>query len=473
MPINTHTKILATVGPATASREMLEKLIDAGVDAFRFNFSHGTHQEHAQRYNIVRELSEYKNRHITIIADLQGPKLRVGHFKEGKALLKTGAQFILDLDDVSGDETRVCLPHKEIFSAIKPKDILLLNDGNISLEVISVEPEKAVTKVLVGGMLSDHKGVNLPNITLPISALTEKDRKDLDFALDLGIDWISLSFVQKVEDVIEVKNIINGRALIMSKLEKPSAIDDLEEIVKLSDGVMVARGDLGVECPLHTVPVLQKQILSVCRKYAKPVVVATQMLESMIENPTPTRAEVSDVATAVYEGADTVMLSAETAVGKYPEKTVKMMHNIIEQVEQDESFFICMSEDEKNFYTSETMGITYAANELAQVLPNVCAIVTYTASGFTTYSMAKERPDVNIVAITPSIKVARQLGIVWGVHSYVNEDVFLSFERVEENAAKYVKENGYGKEGELIIVTAGYPFGRVGMTNLLHTIRIP
>lgn len=473
MPINTHTKILATVGPATSSREMLEKLIDAGADAFRFNFSHGTHQEHAERYNIVRQLSESKGRHITIVADLQGPKLRVGSFENGKVTLKSGAQFVLDSDETAGNEQRVFLPHKEIFEAIKPQDILLLNDGNVSLEVISVEPTKAVTKVLIGGMLSDHKGVNLPNITLPISALTEKDRKDLDFALDLGVDWISLSFVQKVQDVVEVKEIVGDRALVMSKLEKPSAIDDLEDIVKLSDGVMVARGDLGVECPLYTVPVLQKRILSVCRKYAKPVVVATQMLESMIEMPTPTRAEVSDVATAVYEGADTVMLSAETAVGKYPEKTVKMMHSIIEQVEDDDSFFICLGEDAKDFYKSETMGITYAANELAQVLPNVGAIVTYTASGYTTYSMAKERPDAQIVAITPSVKVARRLGIVWGVHSYVNEDVFLSFERIEENATKYVKENGYGKSGDIVIVTAGYPFGRVGMTNLLHTIKIP
>lgn len=473
MPINTHTKILATVGPATSSREMLEKLVDAGVDAFRFNFSHGTHQEHKERYDVVREISRQKNRYITIVADLQGPKLRVGHFKDGKVTLKAGQQFILDLDETLGDETRVNLPHKEIFAAIKQGDVLLLNDGNISLEILSVTENQAITKVKVGGILSDHKGVNLPNITLPISALTEKDRKDLAFALDLGVDWISLSFVQKSQDVIEARELINGRALIMSKLEKPSAIDELEEIVKLSDGVMVARGDLGVECPLHTVPVLQKKILSVCRKYSRPAVVATQMLESMIEMSTPTRAEVSDVATAVYEGADTVMLSAETAVGKYPEQTVKMMHNIIEQVEQDDSFFICMSEDERDIQKTQTMGITYAANELAQVLPDVSAIVTYTASGFTTYSMAKERPDVPIIAITPSVKVAQRLGIVWGVHCYVNEEVFQSFELIEGNAAQYVKENGYGKSGDLIIVTAGYPFGKAGMTNLLHTIKIP
>lgn len=473
MPDNTHTKILTTIGPATASREMLENLIDAGADAFRFNFSHGTHEEHAERYRIVREISESKNRHISIIADLQGPKLRVGRFEGGKVLLKKGQTFVLDLNEELGNETRVNLPHKEIFAVIKPGDVLLLNDGNIALEIISCNAEHAVTKVKVGGVLSDHKGVNLPNIMLPISALTEKDRKDLAFALDLGIDWISLSFVQKASDVEEARKLIAGRALIISKLEKPSAIEELEKIIELSDGIMVARGDLGVECPIQTVPVLQKRILAACRKYAKPVIVATQMLESMINNPTPTRAEVSDVATAVYDGADTVMLSAETAVGQYPAETVRMMHNIIEQVERDPKFYDCMKRGEIDVCESESKGITFAASELALVLPNVAAIVTYTASGFTTFSMAKERPDLPILAITPSLTVARHMGIVWGVRSFVNEEVFHSFERIEDNAARYAKENGYAKSGDYIIVTAGYPFGRAGLTNLLHTIKIP
>lgn len=472
MPENTHTKILTTIGPATSSREMLEKLIDAGADAFRFNFSHGTHEEHAQRYHIVRELSESKKRHITIVADLQGPKLRVGRFAAGEATLKPGQYFTLDMDEALGDETRVNLPHKEIFAAIKTGDILLLNDGNIALEVVECDAQKAITIVKVGGNLSDHKGVNLPNITLPISALTEKDRDDLNFALELGVDWISLSFVQKATDVKEAKDLIGDKALIISKLEKPSAIEELEEIIKLSDGIMVARGDLGVECPIQTVPVLQKRILAACRKYSRPVIVATQMLESMIGAPTPTRAEVSDVATAVYDGADTVMLSAETAVGQYPAETVRMMHNIIKQVEQDPHFQDCMRAAEKDICESESKGITYAASELAQVLPNVAAIVTYTASGFTTFSMAKERPNLPIIAITSSLKVARRMGIVWGVRCYVNEEVFQSFERIEDNSTRYVKESGYGKKDEHIIVTAGYPFGRAGMTNLLHTIKI-
>lgn len=472
MPYNTRTKILATIGPATASREMLENLVDAGADAFRFNFSHGTHEEHAERYNIVREISEAKNRHISIIADLQGPKLRVGHFAEGKIQLKAGNRFVLDMDPTAGDENRVNLPHKEIFAAVKTGDVLLLNDGNIALEVVEVEPERMVTVVKVGGALSDHKGVNLPNIKLPISALTEKDRADLEFALKLGVDWISLSFVQKAEDVKEARELIKGRALIISKLEKPSAIEELDEVIRLSDGIMVARGDLGVECPLQTVPVLQKKIIAGCRRYAKPVIVATQMLESMIGAPTPTRAEVSDVATAVYDGADTVMLSAETAVGQYPAQTVKMMHNIIEQVEQDPHFFDCMNKDSKDHCHSESRGITYAAGKLAEVLSDVAAIVTYTASGYTTFSMAKERPELPILAITPSLTVARRMGIVWGVKSFVNEEVFHSFEKIEDNATRYVRECGYGKSGAYIIVTAGYPFGRAGLTNLLHTIKM-
>lgn len=473
MPENTHTKILATLGPATSDKEMLEKLVEAGADAFRFNFSHGTHEEHAKRYQVVRDIADSYKRHISIIADMQGPKLRVGRFANGKITLQSGQEFVLDLDEKLGDEHRVNLPHKEIFAAVKKGDILLLNDGNIALEVLSCDDSHAVTKVKVGGELSDHKGVNLPNITLPISALTEKDKDDLEFALSLGVDWISLSFVQKAQDVKEAKALIGDRALVISKLEKPSAIEELEDIVKLSDAIMVARGDLGVECPIETVPVLQKKIVATCRKYAKPVIIATQMLESMINSPMPTRAEASDVATAVYDGADTVMLSAETAVGKYPAETVAMMHKIISEVEHHTGLCKCSLGCEVGICETEAKGITYAASELAKVLPNVAAIVTYTSSGFTTFSMARERPDLPILAITPSKKVANQLGIVWGVRSFINKDVFLSFDLIEEIAVKYVKSCGYGKSGDYIISTAGFPLGQQGRTNLLHTIKIP
>ncbi|HCU59176.1 MAG TPA: pyruvate kinase [Alphaproteobacteria bacterium] len=472
MPQNTNTKILATIGPSTGSKEVLSKLIDAGADAFRFNFSHGTHEEHENRFKIVRELSKKKKRYISVVADMQGPKLRVGRFENGSVFLKAKQNFTLDLDETLGNEKRVNLPHIEIFKAVKKGDKLLLNDGNIILEVTKKDDSHIFTTVIVGGKLSDHKGVNLPNITLPISALTKKDIDDLKFALKLGVDWVSLSFVQKAQDVKDARKIIGKKALIISKLEKPSAMEELDEIIALSDAIMVARGDLGVECPIETVPVMQKRIIGACRKQAKPVIVATQMLESMINAPTPTRAEVSDVATAVYDMADTVMLSAETAVGSYPVEAVEMMHHIIERVESDSNFIAQTYHNEAHTCSLESLGITYAAKELSEVLPNVAAIVTFTNSGFTTFSMSKERPDLPIVAITPHENVASRMGIVWGVRAVVDKEVFKNFDMIEDIANKCVKSLGYGKKGDYIITTAGYPFGQTLLTNLLHTIKI-
>ncbi len=474
MPQKTKTNILATIGPSSASREIIEKLIDAGADAFRFNFSHGTHEEHKERYNIVRKLSEEKGLHITLIADMQGPKLRVGIFKDGEIFLKDGQKFLLDMEDKEGDETRVTLPHPEIFKAVKPKDVLLLNDGNIRLKVEKCDSKHIWTKVMVGGKLSSHKGVNLPNITLPISAITKKDEDDLKFALKLGFDWISLSFVQKADDVRTARKLIGDKAWIISKLEKPSAIDELEEIIELSDGIMVARGDLGVECPLPTVPVLQKRIVSACRRKGKPVIIATQMLESMINNPSPTRAEASDVATAVYDGADTVMLSAESAAGKYPVEAVKMMRDIITQVEADPLFYQLMERSRQHkCCVGESDSITVAASDIAASLQNVAAIVTYTSSGLTTFLTARERPNLPILAITPDIEVARRLGIVWGAKSFVNKPTFSSFDKIEDTAVKIALESGYAKPGDHIIITAGFPLGKKGRTNMLHTVYIP
>ena len=473
MPIDTHTKILATIGPSSASKEQIEKLIDAGADAFRINFSHGTHAEHKARVKIIRQLEKEKGRFISILADLQGPKLRVGTFRNDSVLLKEGQTFVLDLDPEPGDDARVCLPHKEIFQALKPGDDLLVNDGYIVLKVMSCDKKHAVTKVKVGGVISSHKGVNLPNTQLPISAITAKDREDLEFALKLGVDWIGLSFVQKVEDVQFAKKLINGRAWVISKLEKPSAIDDLENIIKESDGIMVARGDLGVECPIQVVPVLQKRIVKLCRVYARPVIIATQMLESMIVNPTPTRAEVSDVATAVYDGADAVMLSAETAAGKYPVQAVKMMHSIVKQVEDDPLFFELMN-NSRNVpcKATEADAITFAASELAGVLKNVRAIVSYSSSGFTTFLTARERPALPILALSPDIKVARQMVLVWGVKPYVNKESFKKFNNVEDCAVKYVKAVGLAKSGDHIIITAGFPLNVKGRTNMLHTVYV-
>lgn len=473
MPKNTYTRILATIGPSSADEKTIGDLLDAGADAFRFNFSHGTHEEHKQRYDIVRRLSEQKGLFTTIIADLQGPKLRVGEFAKGKILLKEGQTFVLDMKNEAGDETRVTLPHKEIFAAIKVGDELLLNDGNIVLEVQSCTADTAVTKVKVGGELSSHKGVNLPNIKLPISAITEKDRKDLEFALDMGVDWISLSFVQSADDVRAARELIGDRALIISKLEKPSAIAELEDIIKLSDGIMVARGDLGVECPLQTVPVLQKKIIHACRKFARPVIVATQMLESMIEKPTPTRAEVSDVATAVYDGADVVMLSAETAAGKYPVEAVKMMNKTITQVESDPLFFQYMKNLQPiSCCMDEADSITYAATEVSKVLKNIKAVVTYTSSGRTTFLISRERPNIPIIAVTPNIKVARQLGLIWGAKRFINESTFNSIDHFEDVAKAVALESGAADHGDHIIITGGFPLGVKGRTNMLHTVYI-
>jgi len=474
MPIDTHTKILATIGPSSAGKEQIAKLIDAGADAFRINFSHGTYKEHAERIKYIRKLEKEKGRLITIVADLQGPKLRVGDFAQDKVLLKEGQKFVLDLKTDLGDEKRVCLPHKEIFNAVKVGEILLVNDGYIELKVVKCSKTAIETVVKVGGYISSHKGVNLPNTKLNISAITEKDKKDVKFALENNVDWIGLSFVQKLQDVKDLRKLVGDKARIISKLEKPSAIDDLENIVKESDGIMVARGDLGVECPIQVVPVLQKRIVKICRRLAKPVIIATQMLESMITNPTPTRAEVSDVATAVYDGADTVMLSAETAAGKYPEAAVNMMHKIILQVEDDPLFFDMMSASRKHpFMATEADAITFAASEISSALKNVSAIVSYSSSGFTTFLTASERPALPILALSPDIKVARQLGIVWGVKPQVNKESFKKFANVEACAVKFVKEAGYAKSGNHIIITAGFPLNCKGRTNMLHTVYIP
>ena len=474
MPQLTKTKILATIGPSSASKEQIEKLIDAGADAFRVNFSHGTHEEHKERVGYIRKKKKEKGRFISILADMQGPKLRVGTFIGAGADLKEGQKFRLDMDVTPGNSQRVNLPHKEIFAALKPGDRLLLNDGNIVLNVDDCGADFADTTVVVGGFLSAHKGVNLPNTQLPISAITEKDREDLKFALKLGVDWIGLSFVQTAEDVREARRLVGDKAGLIVKLEKPSAIDELEEIIKLADAVMVARGDLGVECPVYTVPVLQKRIVTCCRKYARPVIVATQMLESMINNPTPTRAEVSDVATAVYDGADTVMLSAETAAGKYPVEAVKMMNNIIQQVEADPLFYTLMQKSRLSpCCGSEADSISFAASEVSNVLDNVSAIVTFTSSGFTTLLTARERPNLPIIAMTPEIEVARRMVLVWGVKSFVNKESFKSFDKVESSAVKVTKENGFSKSGDHIIITAGFPLNTKGRTNMLHTVYIP
>ncbi len=465
-----RAKIIATLGPSSHDAETIELLYEAGADVFRLNFSHGTHADHAASISAIRNLEKETGQPITILMDLQGPKLRVGKFKDGKVVLKTGGQFRLDLDDELGDDTRAQLPHPEIFAALKPGATLLIDDGHLRLTVKDCGKDFADTEVYIAGTISDRKGVNVPDVALPIPAMTKKDKADLEFGLEHGVDWVALSFVQRPEDVAEVRESVAGRAGILSKLEKPAALDQLDAIVKLSDSIMVARGDLGVEMPLEQVPVLQKRIIRTCRTYGKPVVVATQMLDSMIKSPAPTRAEASDVATAIYDGADAVMLSAETAAGAFPVRAVATMHRIIRQVESDEHYLDLMDAGRAATEESSPAAITAAARQIAHTL-DAAAIVTFTSSGSTTLRAAQERPDVPILCITPSIEAGRRLGLVWGVHALVG-DFIHKVDDIGEVAVNGAKQCGIGEDGQALVITAGMPFGKVGSTNMVRVVLI-
>ncbi len=466
---NTFCKIIATVGPASEAPEMLEKLVLAGANVFRINFSHGKEDEIRARFDAIRALEKKYGICLGVLCDLQGPKLRVGNFKDGSVELKEGQKFILDMTNEPGDETRVTLPHSEIFKAMKPGLELLLNDGLIRLRVDSHTDDEATCTVTVGGNLSNHKGVNVPGVQLPISALTEKDKKDLILAEKLGADFIGLSFVQRPEDLLELRSLMTSKADIISKIEKPSAVEHLTEIVALSDAVMVARGDLGVEVSTEMVPVLQRRIVDECRKVGKPVIIATQMLESMITNVTPTRAEASDVATAVYDGVDAVMLSGETAAGKYPVQAVTTMHNIIKTVEADERYRKNILRRDKIQGNSAEAAITVAASIAANAIQTANIIVNFTDSGKTTLRTAKYRPGVHILSLTPKIATARHMALVWGVTSVVVKDLE-GVEDIPTQASRAALESGMVQKGQKIVVTAGIPFGKSGETNLLYII---
>jgi pyruvate kinase len=460
-------KIVATVGPASNSAEKLEALFRAGVDLFRLNFSHGTHDDHRAVYDRIRALEKSVGRPIGIMADMQGPKLRLGAFTDKKVRLETGKSFRLDLDQKPGDVTRATLPHPEIFAAIEPGTQLLIDDGNVRLNVERCGKDFAETKVVIGGDISDHKGVNVPNAVLPLSPLTQKDRTDLAFALDLGVDWIALSFVQRPEDVAEARKLIAGRASVLVKLEKPAAIQRLNEIIDLSEAAMVARGDLGVEMPPEDVPPVQREIVHACRLAGKPVIVATQMLESMVRNPVPTRAEASDVATAVYEGADAVMLSAETAAGQYPIEAVAMMDRIICRVQEDPIYFPGLhAAATVAAEQSASDAISSAAGQIAHTI-SAAAILSYTTSGATALRMARERPDVPILALTSNLRTARRLAIAWGLHCVHTHDV-RNFNEMVQHATSAARREGFADKGQRVVVTAGVPFGTPGATNVLR-----
>jgi pyruvate kinase len=460
-------KIVATVGPATNSPEKLEALFRAGVDLFRLNFSHGTQEDHRAVYERIRSLEKGVGRPIGIMADLQGPKLRVGVFANKKVKLETGRSFRLDLDATPGDANRAPLPHPEIFAAIEPGTQLLLDDGNIRLTVERCGKDFAETTVVNGGEISDRKGVNVPNAVLPLSALTQKDRSDLTFALDLGVDWIALSFVQRPEDVAEARKLIAGRASVLVKLEKPSAITRLDEILDLAEAAMVARGDLGVEMPPEDVPPLQRQIIHACRLAGKPVIVATQMLESMVRNPVPTRAEASDVATAIYEGADAVMLSAETAAGLYPVEAVTMMDRIICRVQADPIYFPGLqAAGTAAAEQSPSDAISAAASQIAHTV-GAAAILSYTTSGATALRMARERADRPILALTSNLRTARRLAIAWGLHCVHTHDV-RNFNEMVQHATSAARREGFADKGQRVVITAGVPFGTPGANNVLR-----
>jgi pyruvate kinase len=469
-PRSRKVKILATLGPASSDPNTIRKLMLAGADAFRINMSHGDQDSKAKLVEAIRALEKEFHRPTTILFDLQGPKLRVGHFAGGRTVLETGSIFTFDAADKAGTSERVQLPHAELFEAVKPGTKILIDDGKVRLKVLETGDHKIISEVQVGGPVSDNKGVNVPDVVVPIPALTEKDRDDLQFALEQRTDWIALSFVQRPEDVAEARTLIGDRAALLAKIEKPAAIDRLNDIIALADAVMVARGDLGVELPPEQVPPLQNKIVASARQFGKPVVVATQMLESMITSPTPTRAEVSDVATAIYDGADAVMLSAESAAGQYPCEAVAMMDRIATSVESDPSYQARVHFTQTRLEATTADALAGSARQIATTV-TAKAMVCYTSSGSTARRIARERPSVPTLAMSASLHTSRRMGLIWGVHAVHTRDVS-SFEEMVEKGKRMALRHKLAAGGDRVIVMAGVPFGVSGSTNVLHVVRL-
>jgi pyruvate kinase len=445
---------------------MIRKLFKAGADIFRINMSHADHDLMRTLIGRIRAIEEEEGRPIGILADLQGPKLRVGKFAKGKVELTEGQTFTLDNDPTPGDATRVFLPHPEILRSVEAGDRLLIDDGKLQLKAVKANGREIICTVVAGTGISDKKGVSLPDTELPVGALTDKDRADLEAVAQAGVDWIALSFVQRPEDLAEARKLASGRALLLAKIEKPQAVQRLKEIIELSDALMVARGDLGVEMPIEAVPGIQKQITRAARRAGKPVVIATQMLESMISAPVPTRAEVSDVATAVFEGADAIMLSAESAAGQYPVEAVSMMNSIAQNVEADPTYPGIINAQRSEPEATGPDAISLAAREIAETL-KLSAIVTYTASGTTGRRAARERPSVPIIALSPNINTARRMAILWGTHCVVTPDAH-DLDDMVDRACRISKEEGFSNDGDRIIITAGVPLRTPGATNMIR-----
>ena len=463
---NRKVKIVATLGPASSSPDMLDRLVHTGVDVFRINMSHSTHEKARELHAAVR-FCEHKNRHpLGILYDLQGPKFRLGEFDGGRAFVSKGETFVFDRTEAAGTNQRVFLPHLQIFDAVEPGHELLLDDGKIRMRVIENKAGRMAAQVLVGGALSSRKGISLPDTLLAIGPLTEKDEADLAYGLELGVDWIALSFVQRGSDVADVQKRVQGRSAIMSKIEKPSAITDLAAVIAASDGIMVARGDLGVEMPVEKVPGLQKMMTRMSRAAGKPVVVATQMLESMITAPVPTRAEVSDVATAVFDGADAVMLSAESAVGQYPLEAIAMMDRIAIEVESDPSYDAIVHATRIDPVATGPGAVAAAAPAGSNTV-NLAAVVCYTATGSTALRVARERPGVPVIGLTPVPETARRMACVWGIQSILTNDP-QNLNDMVAKACRIAFEEGFAKAGQGILITAGVPLGSPGATNMIR-----
>ncbi len=464
-----HTRIVATLGPASRSPEQVMALAEAGVDVFRLNFSHGSHEDHANALNAVRNAEKAAGRPLGVLADLQGPKLRLGVFAEGAIAVGAGHRMRFDLLPEAGDATRVQMPHPEIFAALRAGMSLLIDDGRVRLKVLEATPDYADVEVISGNGLSNRKGVAVPDAIVPVSALTPKDREDLNFALRMGVDWVALSFVQKPEDMAELRRIGDGRAACLAKIEKPQALQSLEAILDYCDGVMVARGDLGVEMHPEDVPVAQKQILRAARQRGVPAIVATQMLESMTTEPAPTRAEASDVANAVYEGADALMLSAETAAGAYPLESVQIMGRIMERVERDPMWAGLMDAEHAGMEIEDVDALVAAARKASDAASTACMVV-YTTTGSTARRMSRERPLQPVLALTPNVDTARRLALVWGLEPRLGRQPE-SLEGLTDDAVEAAMQNGFAQSGQRILILAGTPFGAPGAANLLRLAR--
>lgn len=468
-----RTKIVATLGPKSSKREVIRALVEAGVNVFRLNFSHGTPEEHRERVRLVREVGEETGKTLAILQDLQGPKIRIGRFREGKVLLEPGQPFVLTREKVEGDRDRVSVNYEGLPEDVAPGQILLLDDGKVRLRVEKVEGDEVHTRVEVGGVLSDRKGINIPGADLSIPALSEKDLEDLALGAELSVDWVAVSFVRSRDDLLLARHYLarfGSRARLMAKIEKPSAVFRFEEILEEADGVMVARGDLGVEMPIEEVPIVQKRIILQAIAAGKPVVTATQMLESMVRNPFPTRAEASDVANAIFDGTDAVMLSAETATGAYPVEAVAMMRRIAEAVENSPEFLQKLNVLRPAPTPTTQDAIAQAADDVVEAV-GAKAIIVFTATGSSARRIARTRPQVPILALTPNLEVRNQLALVWGVYPHLAPDPQDTDDMVRI-ALREVKALGLAQAGDRVVIAAGVPFGVRGTTNLLRVERV-